>query len=66
VEWQYGQQGEIEVLVPSHTNKATILESSTNLETWAEVLTNAPGSAPAIFTDPSAGREARKFYRLRQ
>ncbi len=43
-----------------------ILQSSTDLITWLPLSTNAAGSAPILFTDPTATNSGRKFYRAVQ
>jgi fibronectin type 3 domain-containing protein len=46
-------------------DQSWIIETSTNLNDWAPVFTNAPTNGPVVFTETNAADPAR-FYRARQ
>jgi uncharacterized delta-60 repeat protein len=64
LEYQRGAGGGLELIVPAHPTRPTILEASGNLSGWTDVFTNAPGTASAIYTDPAVA--AGRYFRLRR
>ncbi len=45
-------------------NKSYVVQASTNLTTWQNILTNTMGSGPITFSDSKAGAFRTRFYRV--
>ena len=51
--------------VTGSPGQSAVIEASTNLATWTALCTNAIGSSPLYFGDPSWTNYPSQFYRLR-
>jgi hypothetical protein len=55
--------GEFEVFLHATVGRPHVIESSTDLSNWAELMTLTPTNSPTRITDPSPG--VHRFYRAR-